>query len=158
MLHEIYYETKHIEKSIVPVRQRCRNIKFKPIQGRIKIYSCSFLPNTINEWNNLPIKCTSLVDLSKFKKEIEGILMDWSTIWMWGCVLWRVAYNLLAWMGAAKIIVGNSHPDCDLRSAFQVRVFMWPTTSPLSVHHYQSCGATHWYFLNGLVVWSSLAG
>ena len=58
---------------MIPERQRCVNLKFKPIQGRIQIYSNSFLPKTVEQWNKLPTKLSNLNDIEDFKKEIEKV-------------------------------------------------------------------------------------
>ena len=73
MLYEIHHKSKQVNKEMIPVEQRCGNLKFNPILGRIQIYSNSFLPKTVELWNKLPTKLTKLKDLEEFKKEAEKI-------------------------------------------------------------------------------------
>ena len=73
MLHEFLYSTKEVDNNIMPVRQRCENVKFKPILGRVKTYSCSFFPKTVEVWNQLPTDVTNIVDSQIFKKGIEKL-------------------------------------------------------------------------------------
>lgn len=73
MLYEIHHKSKQVNKEMIPVEQRCGNLKFNPILGRIQIYSNSFLPKTVELWNKLPTKLTNLKDLEEFKKEAEKI-------------------------------------------------------------------------------------
>ena len=76
MLHECLHLTKQVDKNIIPVRQRCSNIKFKPILGRVKIYSCSFFPSTVQLWNKIPTYVTNIKDIIKFKTEIDKFSSD----------------------------------------------------------------------------------
>jgi hypothetical protein len=76
MLHECLHLTKQVDKHIIPARQRCINIKFKPILGRVKIYSCSFFPSTVHLWNKIPTCITNIRDIIKFKTEIDKFLLD----------------------------------------------------------------------------------
>ena len=64
MLHEIYYSTKQVNKAMIPTKQRCVNVKFNPIQGRIKIYANSFVPSTVELWNKLPTNLANTKDLN----------------------------------------------------------------------------------------------
>ena len=76
MLHEIYYSTKQVNKAMIPTKQRCVNVKFNPIQGRIKIYANSFVPSTVELWNKLPTNLANTKDLNEFKKEMNRVLIS----------------------------------------------------------------------------------
>ncbi len=73
MLHEIYHSTKQVNKEMIPTKQRCANLKFNPIRGRIQIYANSFIPNTVELWNKLPKSLVNTKDLDEFKKEMNKI-------------------------------------------------------------------------------------
>ena len=69
--HELIHFTKHVEKEILPKRQRCLDIKFKPLYGCIKSYSQSFFPHVVKLWNSLPRNIINMKNKIGFNKEIE---------------------------------------------------------------------------------------
>ena len=75
MLFDIISGNKFVDNSIHPVRQRCINEKYQPIQGRIKCYANSFFPSTIKTWNKLPTKIANLKTEKEFKNSIDNLLL-----------------------------------------------------------------------------------
>ena len=72
MLHEIVYKTKHVDH--IPNRQRCSNVKFQPILGRIKLYSSSFFPSTVRLWNTINNSIANIQDKEKFIESINDFI------------------------------------------------------------------------------------
>jgi len=75
MLNDITSNKKFIDPAIHPKRQRCNNVKYQPILGRIKCYSQSFFPTVVESWNKLPPNVANLVDGNEFKNSIDKILL-----------------------------------------------------------------------------------
>ena len=73
MLHDILSGRKFVDSTIHPKRQRCSNVKYQPIQGRIKCYSNSFFPSTVQYWNELPSKIANVMDENEFKNIVDKI-------------------------------------------------------------------------------------
>ena len=73
MLNDIVASRKFIDPNTHPVRQRCKNVKYQPIQGRIQVYSNSFFPSVVKSWNALPPKVANLNDENDFAKAISEI-------------------------------------------------------------------------------------
>ena len=68
MLFELYNGNKFLKPDMIPVRQRCIDVRFKPVYGAVQAYSNSFFPNTIQEWNRLPSNIANTKNLENFKK------------------------------------------------------------------------------------------
>eukprot|EP00111_Clytia_hemisphaerica_P011920 TCONS_00035029-protein len=45
--HDVLHNLKHVDKSILPNRQRCKHIKFQQKLGSIQSYTTSFFPQTV---------------------------------------------------------------------------------------------------------------
>ena len=73
IFHELTHNIKHVTPDILPTRQRCANIKYKPILGRIKTYATSFFSDVVSKWNSLPFKVSNIEDFTKFKTELEKL-------------------------------------------------------------------------------------
>ena len=55
------------QRSSVPSTRAHHSLKLAHIQTTVNIYRFSFLPNTIQQWNNLDIKEINSIDLNTFK-------------------------------------------------------------------------------------------
>ena len=73
MLNDIVSGRKFIDPNIHPTRQRCTNVKYQPIQGRILSYSNSYFPSVVKCWNKLPSKVANLDNENEFRKAILEI-------------------------------------------------------------------------------------
>ena len=73
MLNDIVAGRKFIDPNIHPTRQRCTNVKYQPIQGRILSYSNSYFPSVVKCWNKLPSKVANLDNENEFRKAILEI-------------------------------------------------------------------------------------
>ncbi len=71
--HDVLHNLKHVDKSILPNRQRCKNIKFQQILGSIQSYTMSFFPQVVKLWNNLPSEVTSIEDRNLFFSKISTL-------------------------------------------------------------------------------------
>lgn len=71
IFHNLHYGLKYVDKSILPTRQRCKNIKFQQMLGSIKSYTMSFFPCVVKLWNSLPNHVTSIEDCNLFTNEIS---------------------------------------------------------------------------------------
>ena len=71
MFYDLIHFNKHVQKDILPKRQRCSDMKFKPLYGRIQSHSQSFFPHMVEIWNSLPKNIINLKDKVAFNKEIE---------------------------------------------------------------------------------------
>ena len=67
------YELKYVDKSILPTRQRCKNIKFQQLLGSIQSYTMSFFPQAVKLWNELPKDVASIKDINLFINKISGL-------------------------------------------------------------------------------------
>ena len=74
IFHDLIDNIKQVRKDILPVRQRCIGIKFKPLFGIIKSYSLSFFPQVVRLWNSLPKDITNIQDKTNFSKKVESFL------------------------------------------------------------------------------------
>ena len=56
------------------IRQRCADVRFQPIHGALQVYSNSFYPHTIREWNMLPVDIVNSDSLDVFKNKLIGYM------------------------------------------------------------------------------------
>ena len=70
MLHKIVNEKIALPKDFLPKRARINN-KFQQVRGRVLAYSNSFVPTTIDWWNELPNEVTLSDKLTAFS---DGLL------------------------------------------------------------------------------------
>ena len=73
MLFDIENRLKFVSTDIIPRRQRCKNVKFIPMNGSILSYSNSFFPNSVGIWNNLPSDITNIDNRNLFIDKIENL-------------------------------------------------------------------------------------
>jgi len=75
MLFDIIQGVKIINESIIPKRQRCKDVRFQPIHGSIKAYKNSFFPNCVEIWNQIPRELVNLNlnEVKKFKMKIDKL-------------------------------------------------------------------------------------
>ena len=69
MFYDIINGNKFVSESIIPKRQRCLDVRFKPIHVSIKSYQSSFFPSSIDIWNKIPRSIVNIDDVKKFKSE-----------------------------------------------------------------------------------------
>ena len=60
--------------SSVPSTRAHHSLKLAHIQSTVNIYRFSFIPNTIQQWNNLDIKGINSIDLNTFKNYLQSQL------------------------------------------------------------------------------------
>ena len=72
MMRDLITGEKQICKKLLPVRQRCTDVRFKPIYGSLKSHTASFSPHVIGMWNELPIETVNQVDKGKFLNDIKS--------------------------------------------------------------------------------------
>ena len=66
MFHNLIDNTKQVRKDILPVHQRCIDIKYKTLFGIIKPYNLSFFPQVVRLWWRLPKDITNIQDKTNF--------------------------------------------------------------------------------------------
>ena len=74
MFHDLIDNTNQVCKGILPVCQRCIDIKFKPLFGAIKSYTLSFLPQVVRLWKSLPKDITNIQNKTNFSKQVKSFL------------------------------------------------------------------------------------
>ena len=72
--HDLIDNTNQVCKDILPVCQRCIDIKFKPLFGIIKSYTLSFFPQVVRLWKSLPKDITNIQDKTNFSKQVKSFL------------------------------------------------------------------------------------
>ena len=72
MLYGINNGTKFVSQP--PARQRCRDVRYKPLYSSIKAYTNSFYPSAIATWNKLPRVLVNLDNENDFKRGILDIM------------------------------------------------------------------------------------
>ena len=65
---------KFLPHSVTQKRARCADIRFKPIIGRVKAYSNSFVPLITQKWNTLPANIVNIDYLVKFGEKLNEII------------------------------------------------------------------------------------
>lgn len=72
MMHSIIHKSVAIPETIFSNRARLTNcIRFQQIHGRVLAYKNSFVPSTVELWNELPAGLTTITELSSFKNKLE---------------------------------------------------------------------------------------
>ena len=67
MFYDIINGNKFVSESIIPKRQRCLDVRFKPIRA-------SILSSSIDIWNKIPRSIVNIDDVKKFKSEIDNLI------------------------------------------------------------------------------------
>ena len=73
IFHDLIEKIKLVPKGILPVCQRCSDIKFKPLLGINQSYTFVF-PQVIRLWKSLPKDITSIQDKINFIRKVESFL------------------------------------------------------------------------------------
>ena len=70
-MHKILHGNLDCLSSLV-TRARTTNIRIVPINARVLTYKHSYVPSTIQLWNNLPTQIVNEVDFDKFSTSISN--------------------------------------------------------------------------------------
>ena len=73
MLFDLMSGKKHMCPNQLPTRQRCVNVRYKPILGSIKCYEQSFFPDVVKNWNRLPSNIANEINEIEFLKYIRAL-------------------------------------------------------------------------------------
>ena len=72
MLHNIINGRKFISTNILPQKQRCSTLRFKPTFARLMCFENSFFPHTTKLWNSLPAAVVDVKSFNGFKTSLEN--------------------------------------------------------------------------------------
>ena len=72
LLFDVQNESKYLDTTAKPERQRSRNVKYKRFNARLKVYENSFFPHIIDSWNKLPLTIANECDKNKFIMKLEN--------------------------------------------------------------------------------------
>ena len=68
-LYELHHGLKYMPAQTI-ARQRCVDLRFRPMLGALQVYANSFYPCTVREWNKLPANIVNSGTLEGFKNRL----------------------------------------------------------------------------------------